>query len=160
MEKKKFKNTLVGSSLIALAGQFNPVLGNVLKGTSSIGEAIEQIGKSDAGPSEKIMLQEFALKQYEAEVADRATARAREAKVAESGGSDMLFKTIGIGITISFLAVVAYGLGIIPSPETADKDFLMFASGSVTSAFMAVVSYYFGSSSSSRHKTAMIMDKS
>tara|TARA_A100001015_G_scaffold255384_1_gene296784 strand:+ start:178 stop:288 length:111 start_codon:yes stop_codon:yes gene_type:complete len=32
----------------------------------------------------------------------------------------------------------------------------MFASGSVTSAFMAVVSYYFGSSMGSKQKTNMI----
>ena len=76
--------------------------------------------------------------------------------MAASGGSDLLFKTIGWSIAAAFLLVVLYAVGIIPQQANLNHDFLMFASGSVTSAFMAVVSYYFGSSMGSKQKTHLM----
>ena len=61
-----------------------------------------------------------------------------------------------MGNNICFLAVVLYAIGIIPQLEEIDHDFLMFAAGSVTSAFMAVISYYFGSSTGSKQKTQIM----
>ena len=69
------------------------------------------------------------------------------------------FKTVGWGITFALLAVVLYAIGIIPQPEDIDHDFLMFAAGSVTSAFMAVISYYFGSSTGSKQKTQIMNEQ-
>ena len=158
-KKKPFKDTLVGSSLIGIASLINPNLGKVLNGATTVQAAIKSIGESDATVDEKLMLQEFALRQFEAEVQDRTSARQREAVVAASGGNDVLFKTVGWGITFAFLAVVLYAIGIIPQPEDIDHDFLMFAAGSVTSAFMAVISYYFGSSTGSKQKTQIMNEQ-
>ena len=154
-KKKKFKDTLVGSSLIGLASVINPALGGLLGGAINVGEAIKMIGSSNASPDEKIMLQEFALKQYEAEVQDRASARHREAVVAASGGSDILFKTIGWTISLTFLAVVAGAVGLWTVPEEAQRLFDM-GFGAVVAMMTSIVSYYFGSSAGSKQKTNLM----
>ena len=157
--KKKFGSTTVGKILGGALGLVNPALGGLITGDSTPEDLIQQI-KDSAIPSEdKIRAQELVLEAYEAEVEDRVSARQREALVAASGGSDILFKTIGWSIAAAFLAVVGYGLGIIPQPKDINNDFLMFASGSVTSAFMAVVSYYFGSSMGSKQKQDYLNEK-
>ena len=102
-KKKPFKDTLVGSGLIAAAGLINPALGGVLKGALSVGDAIKMVGDSDASPEEKLSLQEFILKQHQAEVADRTSAREREANVLAAGGSDILQKTIGWSVAFAFI---------------------------------------------------------
>ena len=151
-KRKKFGQTTVGKILKGAVSLINPTLGSVLEGATTVEDAIAGIGKSDVSASDKIRAKEMVLEAYEAEVSDRIAARNREATIAAAGGSDILFKTIGWSISLAFLAVVAYGLGILPQDDAINKDFLMFASGSVTSAFMAVVSYYFGSSIGSKQK--------
>ena len=157
-KKKKFGQTTVGKILKGAVSLINPTLGSVLEGATTVEDAIAGIGAAKATPEEKIRAKELVLEAYEAEVSDRIAARNREAMIAASGGSDILFKTIGWSIAVAFLAVVAFGLGVIPQPEDINKDFLMFASGSVTSAFMAVVSYYFGSSIGSKQKQHLMND--
>ena len=157
-DKKKFKETLVGSGLIGIASLINPALGGILDGALNVGDAIKMIGQSDVTADEKVMLQEFALKQYEAEVQDRATARQREALVAASGGSDILFKTIGWTISLTFLAVVAGAVGLWEVPEESQRLFDM-GFGAVVAMMTSVVSYYFGSSSGSKAKTQMMSNQ-
>ena len=151
--KKPFKDTLVGSSLIGLASVINPGLGKVLGGALSVGDAIKMIGGSSATAEQKVMLQEFAIRQFEAEVADRASARDREAIVAAAGGSDVLFKTVGWGITLCFVAVILSAV-FNWVPEENQRMFDM-AFGAVIAAFTQVIGYYFGSSMGSKQKTLM-----
>ena len=155
-KKKPFKDTLVGSSLIGIASLINPNLGKVLNGATTVQAAIKSIGESDATVDEKLMLQEFALRQFEAEVQDRTSARQREAVVAASGGSDILFKVVGYGVTAAFLGVIGVAIGIFGQvPEEAQRLFDMGFGATVT-AFASVVSYYFGSSAGSKQKTMMM----
>ena len=155
--KKPFKDTLVGSGLIAAAGLINPALGGVLKGALSVGDAIKMVGDSDASPEEKLSLQEFILKQHEQEVQDRTSAREREAKVAAAGGSDILQKTIGWTVAISFTGMLAAVVGIIDVDLTGvHKDMFNVGFGAVSAKMTSIVSYYFGSSLGSKQKTSMM----
>ena len=163
-KRKKFGDTTFGKILKGAVSVVNPTLGNLLEGVVSPSEAVEHIIRDATLTAEqkehfKMMANEFELEMYNAEVRDRDSARAREAQIAASGGSNHLHNIIGYGITFSFVMVVLYGLGIIPQPEDVNKNFLMFSSGAVTSAFMAVVSYYFGSSMGSKQKTNLMNDK-
>lgn len=153
--KKKFKDTVVGQALLGLTGIVAPGLSRVLTGATSVQEALSHIGESKESPEVKVMLQEFTLKSFEAEVQDRASARAREANVAASGGSDTLFKVVGFGITLAFLTMIAGALNLWNIEEINQRGFDM-AFGAVTSAMMAIVSYYFGSSIGSKQKTQML----
>jgi len=159
-KKKKFFETGVGRVLKGVASIAAPGLVGALESATTVGEAIQVIKTSTEIDDEtKIKLQELALDQYNAEVQDRMSARSREAQIAAAGGTDILFKTVGWGIVLAFLLIVLYAIGIIPQQPDLNHDYLMFASGSVTTAFMAVVSYYFGSSMGSKQKSAIMSGK-
>ena len=70
----------------------------------SIEQVISSIKDSNAPLEDKIRAQEMILEAYEAEVADRASARQREMTALASRSNDILFKTVGWGITLSFVA--------------------------------------------------------
>ena len=153
--KKKFGSTTVGKILGGALGLVNPALGGLITGDSTPEDLIQQI-KDSAIPSEdKIRAQELVLEAYEAEVEDRVSARQREALVAASGGSDVLFKTIGWSIALAFLIIVAGAVGLWDVPLEQQRLFDM-AFGAVVAQMTAVVSYYFGSSFGSKQKTDII----
>lgn len=154
--KRKFKDTVVGQALLGLTGIVAPGLKAVLTGATSVGDALAAIGDSKESPDVKVMLQEFTLKAFEAEVQDRASARQREAVVAAAGGNDVLFKVVGFGITAAFLLMVGGALGLYGLPEDINQRAFDMAFGAVTAQMVAIVSYYFGSSMGSKQKTHLM----
>lgn len=153
--KKKFGQTTVGKLLKASVGLINPTLGNLVQGNMSIEQVISSIKESDAPLDDKIRAQELILEAYESEVADRASAREREMTALASGSNDVLFKTVGWGITLSFVAVVAGAIGLWEIPEESQRLFDM-GFGAVVAAFTQVIGYYFGSSMGSKQKTNLM----
>ena len=151
--RKPFFETNVGSGLKVLASLVAPNLVNALDGVEDVAGALGIIKDSDESPEVKAQLQQYTLEQYQLEVEDRMSARKRESDVLNAGGNNYLMNVIGWGITASFIMVALTGLGIIAVPEDINSNYLMFASGSIVTAFMAVVSYYFGSSIGSKQKT-------
>ena len=153
--KKKFGQTTVGRLLKASVGLINPTLGNLIQGNMSIEQVISSIKDSDAPLDDKIRAQELILEAYESEVADRASARQREMTALAAGSNDILFKTVGWGITLSFVAVVAGAIGLWEIPEESQRLFDM-GFGAVVAAFTQVIGYYFGSSMGSKQKTNLM----
>ena len=153
--KKKFGQTTVGKLIKASVGLINPTLGNLINGNMGVEDVIASIKGSDAPAEDKIRAQELVLEAYEAEVADRASARQREMSAIAAGSSDILFKTVGWGITLSFVAVVAGAIGLWEIPEESQRLFDM-GFGAVVAAFTQVIGYYFGSSAGSKQKTDLI----
>ena len=94
------------------------------------------------------------LEAYEAEVQDRASARQREMAAIQAGSNDILFKTVGWGITLSFVAVVAGAIGLWEIPKESQRLFDM-GFGAVVAAFTqsSVITW---SSMGSKHKTQMM----
>ena len=150
--KKKFGDTTVGRILGGALGLVNPALGGLVSGTNDIEDLIQGIKDSNVPQEDKIRAQEMVLEAYEAEVSDRVSARQREAVIAASGGSDILFKTIGWSISIAFLVVVAAAVGLWEVKEGQQRLFDM-GFGAVIAQMTAIVSYYFGSSFGSKQKT-------
>ena len=157
-KKKKFRDTTVGKILGGALGLINPSLGGLVTGSNTVEDLIQQIKDSGIPTEDKIRAQEMVLEAYEAEVSDRVSARQREAVVAASGGSDILFKTIGWSIALAFLASNLATFGIFGDlPEHIVRPFDR-AYGAVNALMVMVTSYYFGSSFGSKQKT-QIMDK-
>ena len=157
-KKKKFRDTTVGKILGGALGLINPSLGGLVTGSNTVEDLIQQIKDSGIPTEDKIRAQEMVLEAYEAEVSDRVSARQREAVVAASGGSDILFKTIGWSIALAFLASNLATFGIFGDlPEHIIRPFDR-AYGAVNALMVMVTSYYFGSSFGSKQKT-QIMDK-
>ncbi len=157
-KKKKFGQTTVGRILKASVGLINPTLGNIINGNMGIEDVISSIKTADAPAEDKIKAQEMVLEAYEAEVADRASARQREMAALAAGSNDILFKTVGWGITLCFVGVVAGAIGLWEVPEESQRLFDM-GFGAVVAAFTQVIGYYFGSSAGSKHKTNMMSDR-
>ena len=156
-KRKKFGQTTVGKILKGAVSLINPTLGSVLEGATTVEDAIAGIGAADVTPEEKIRAKELVLEAYEAEVADRIAARNREAAIAASGGSDILFKTIGWSIAVAFIIVVAAAVGLWEVKPEQQRLFDM-GFGAVIAQMTAVVSYYFGSSFGSKQKTLLMKD--
>ena len=154
-ERKPFFKTGVGSVLKGVASVIAPRLVTALEGVENVSEALKVIKDSDESPEIKAQLQELALTQYQIEVEDRISARQREAAVAASGGSDILFKTVGWGITLAFILVVLAALGVIDVGTDNTRLFDM-AFGAVVAKMTQIVSYYFGSSMGSKQKTNIL----
>lgn len=158
MNKKKFKDTTVGKILGGTLGLINPTLGSLMQGTAGVEDLIASIKGADATPEEKAQATSLVLEAYEAEVNDRIGARQREAQVAAAGGSDILFKCVGWGITLCFILVNVASFGLLGDiPEDMMRAFDR-AYGAVNAMMVMIVSYYFGSSMSSAQKTH-IMNK-
>ena len=157
--KKKFGQTTVGRILKASIGLINPTLGKLVQGDMSVEQVVDSIKNSDAPPEDKIRAQEMVLEAYEAEVADRASARQREMAALAAGSNDVLFKTVGWGITICFVGVVAGAIGLWQIPEESQRLFDM-GFGAVVAAFTQVIGYYFGSSAGSKQKTDIMNNNS
>ena len=150
-EKKKFKETTIGKIALGAVSLVNPTIVSLLNGTSTVSEALSALGTADVPIEDKIRIRELLLDAYELEVQDRVAARNREAAVAASGGSDILFKTIGWGVLLAFLMMVAGAIGAWEIPEANQRMFDM-AFGAVVAKMTAVVGYYFGSSIGSKQR--------
>ena len=153
--RKKFGQTTVGKLLKASVGLINPTLGSLIQGDMSVEQVVSSIKNSDAPAEDKIRAQEMVLEAYEAEVADRASARQREMAALASGSNDILFKTVGWGITICFIGVIAGAVGLWEIPKESQRLFDM-GFGAVVAAFTQVIGYYFGSSQGSKQKTELM----
>ena len=121
----------------------------------SVEQVFSSIQKAEVPLQDKIRAQEMILEAYEAEVADRASARLREMAAVASGSNDLLFKTVGWGITLCFVSVIAGAIGLWQIPEESQRLFDM-GFGAVVAAFTQVIGYYFGSSMGSKQKTNLM----
>lgn len=84
---------------------------------------------------------------------DRANAREREIKT-----QDWTPKVLGLAITLGFFGLLYYLLK--HEPPTGSRDILNIMLGSLGSAWIGVVTYYFGSSAGSARKTELMSAKS
>lgn len=122
----------------------------------------EQVANAIAGASPADLLKlkqaEIEFKQRMAElevdveriaVGDRDSARQREMTV-----RDKMPATLAIGVTAGFFGVLAFML--TQEVPAGSRDVLNIMLGSLGTAWIQVMSYYFGSSSGSDKKTAII----
>jgi len=155
--RKPFFDTKVGGILKGVSKVVAPELVAVLEGAEDVGDAIGLINSSVGTPDEtKSTLRELALREYEIDVMDRASAREAEIARLQSGGNNHLMNVLGWGVTICFILVIIVSLGLIQLPAEIDRDYYLYASGAVSSAFMTVLAYYFGSSAGSKEKTQLM----
>jgi hypothetical protein len=67
---------------------------------------------------------------------------------------DITPKLLALAVTLGFFGVLAY-IMVLSVPE-ASRDVLNIMLGSLGTAWISIISYYFGSSSSSDRKTELI----
>lgn len=100
----------------------------------------------------------LAVEQAKTDAQDRASARNREIEIVKADGANWLNKNIvpllAVGcLSLSFILFYqVFWLGVTPEK----KEVLIYILGVLSSMDMAILTYYFGSSSGSAKKTAMI----
>lgn len=81
---------------------------------------------------------------YEIEVADRDSARKREARIKEAGGKDPMMFITGIVGLISFLFVV---YAVVYMPAMTDNDLFIHLMGMIEGVVVGnIFAYYYGTS--------------
>jgi hypothetical protein len=137
---------LGGLAVTALASKFG------------VADDVAAVAKAIAGdPEAATKLAELDLRQFQAESADRDSARQRESAVAAAGGSSlaqMVVPILALG-TVS-LTFVFIGILLFKVIDTAQQQLVIFALGYAIAAAQQVLSYYFGSSKSSQDKTVAL----
>ncbi|MBP1771451.1 MAG: uncharacterized protein H6P99_614 [Holophagaceae bacterium] len=154
----------------ALGGPLGGIAGVALTKALGLGDAAAKdetalaAAVQGASPDQLLLLkqadQEFALQMQklgfenlealEAIAAgDRANAREREIKT-----QDWTPKALGLAITLGFFGLLYFLLR--HEPPTGSRDILNIMLGSLGSAWIGVVTYYFGSSAGSARKTELL----
>lgn len=100
----------------------------------------------------QVELLKLALQSQSLDNEDRDSARKREMGV--KGYTNQVLAGL---ITLGFFVTIL-GLTFLDIPQTA-HDPLMLLLGTLTASFMAVVSYYFGSTQGSSRKTELLLNK-
>lgn len=134
---KPFKETRVGK-LLGQAKSLLPEKGvlGVLKNLIDTDE--------DLSPEEKAEAHKALIEAYEAEVADRDSARSREVEIAKSGKSDWLFNITGL-VGLGSFGVIIWAILYLDIPET-NKELFYHLIGIVEGVSLSIFGYYFGTS--------------
>ena len=134
---KPFKETKVGK-LLGQAKSLLPEKGvlGVLKNLIDTDEELT--------PEEKAEAHKALIEAYEAEVADRDSARSREVEIAKSGKSDWLFNITGL-VGLGSFGVIIWAILYLDIPET-NKELFYHLIGIVEGVSLSIFGYYFGTS--------------
>ena len=155
-------------TLLALLKGAAPMLATVVAGPlggKAVSMLAEKFGVEDtvtavaeaiAGdPQAAQKLAEIDLKQFEAEAADRDSARDREVGMAAANATplaQLVVPILALGtVAMTFMFIAAL---LFLEIKTEQQQLIIFALGYATAAAQQVLSYYFGSSKSSQDKTA------
>jgi hypothetical protein len=146
-DKKRFKDTAVGKFLMTKVPEF---AGAAL--TEGPLEALKSLIDGDAsiGPEEKARLHKELVEAYKAEVADRDSARNREAEIAKTGKNDWLFNLTGI-VGLGAFAVIIWAILALDIPDT-NKELFYHLIGIVEGVSLSIFGYYFGTSMKDNEK--------
>ena len=145
-EKKKFKDTKLGSLLSKVAPKILNVAGDFLPDAGVLSMVSKMIDADpDISPEDKKMLQNHQKELYKIEVADRDSARNREIEVAKTGKKDFMMTLTGVVGLLSF-AFIIYAVVYVPS--VTDNDLFVHLMGMVEGVVISnIFAYDYGTSS-------------
>jgi ABC-type siderophore export system fused ATPase/permease subunit len=100
------------------------------------------------------------MRLLELDMQDLADARKRESDIATSESAPLLNKIVSpiLALVIVGLTFALFYMIMFKGITTVEKDILIYVLGALTSYVGMVLSYYFGSSNSSKHKDEAIKE--
>jgi hypothetical protein len=152
---------IVGTLLGGPAGMAVGGLISAALGTDNTPDAVSAalIGNPDAivkiqelQTNAKVQLQQLAVTAEANRLADVQSARARQT----ANPNDKTPQFLAWGVSVGFFATLA--LVMFAKLEGAAQNLLLVMTGTLQTAWVAIISYYFGSSKDSAGKTQMIAD--
>lgn len=132
----------------------------------SAGEIIESVGNvadkfitTDKEREElELSKMRLDLEEFQAEVADKTSARERETKINESQNGAWLAKNITSFLAIGCLTLtfIMFYQVLYMQIQPQNKDVIIYILGALSSICVQIVGYYFGSSVGSKEKTELL----
>lgn len=148
-EREKIKDTRLGKFLLGKAPALAHAVGDLLPDaglTGVIKRGIdllpEPLTVEESRELER-MLHDMEVEFYKLEVADRVSAREREANMVKYGAKDWLFNLTGIVGLGAFVAIIS---AIIFLPEVQNESMFNHLIGMVEGVALTIFAYYFGTS--------------
>lgn len=109
-----------------------------------------QIKLIEIQKSHEIEIAKLALQSEVENNKDRASARSREVEIAKTGQRDWMPSILSMLVTFGFFSTIFAIMSTTADPN--DKEVLYIMLGGLSAAFTSIISYYFGSSASSKAK--------
>ncbi|HRF57913.1 MAG TPA: hypothetical protein PLV58_11010 [Campylobacterales bacterium] len=122
----------------------------------SVGNVADKFITTDKEREElEISKSRLKLEEFQAEVADRGSARERETRINESQNASWLSKNISSLLAIGCLVLTFFMFYKIFGMNTndANKDIVVYILGVLSAISTQIISYYFGSSMGSKNKS-------
>ena len=140
MSKKPFKETKVGKFLL---DKIPGIVGDVLPDKGVLGIVKNLIDTDDSMDDQQKA--ELKKELYQLEVADRDSARNREAQIKKSGGQDWMMLITGL---VGLLAFVFTIYAVVYVPSVTDNDLFVHLMGMIEGVVVSnIFAYYYGTSS-------------
>ena len=142
-KRKKFADTKVGKLLGKATG--------LLPDEGLLGVVKNLIDNDEElTPAEREEVKKWVVEAYNAEVADRDSARKREVEIAKSGKNDWLFNITGL-VGLGAFGVIIWAILALDIPET-NKELFYHLIGIVEGVSLSIFGYYFGTSMKDNQK--------
>jgi len=137
MSKKPFKETKLGKILGKATG--------LLPDEGLLGVVKNLIDNDEElTPEEREEVKKWVVEAYNAEVADRDSARQREVEISKSGKVDWLFNITGL-VGLGAFGFLVYIITTVEVPEN-NKEIFIHLIGIVEGVALSIFGYYFGTS--------------
>ena len=140
MSKKPFKETKVGKFLL---DKIPGIVGDVLPDKGVLGIVKNLIDTDDSMDDQQKA--ELKKELYQLEVADRDSARKREAEIKKAGGDDWMMLITGIVGLAAFIFTI---YAVVYVPSVTENDLFVHLMGMIEGVVVSnIFAYYYGTSS-------------
>jgi hypothetical protein len=142
---KQIKNTKIGKLLKEKAPQVLDIVGDLLPDQGALGVVKRLIDDPSVEMSaeEKQELNNQVMEMYQLEVADRDSARKRQAEMVKAGAKDWLFNVTGL-VGLGAFSFLVCSIVFLHVPEE-NKEIFIHLIGIVEGVALSIFGYYFGS---------------
>lgn len=141
----KIKNMKLGKILKEKAPKVLDVVGDLLPDQGALGIVKRLIDDPDITPltpAEKKELNSQVMDMYKLEVADRDSARRRQADMVKAGAKDWLFNVTGL-VGLAAFGFLVMSIVFLEVPAT-NKEIFIHLIGIVEGVALSIFGYYFG----------------
>jgi hypothetical protein len=142
---KQIKNTKIGKLLKEKAPKVLDIVGDLLPDQGALGVVKRLIDDPSVEMSaeDKQELNNQVMEMYQLEVADRDSARKRQAEMVKAGAKDWLFNVTGL-VGLGAFAFLVASIVFLNVPSE-NKEIFIHLIGIVEGVALSIFGYYFGS---------------
>ena len=148
-ERKTLRDTKLGNWISDKAPDVLDIVGDLLPDSGALGVVKNLLDKEpDLTPEEREAADNLMKELYRLEVADRDSARVREAEIKKTGSQDWMMLIVGIVGLASFVFMI---YAVVYIEGVTDNDLFVHLLGMIEGVVIGnIFAYYYGTSSENR----------